>query len=107
MTRIQIETESAKAHGTIFPKSSVPMVSILLTAALIAAVIVIPAGSADPPGFSVLKYFSNLGIAFPKINFSPLPDLNLPEWITYTFIGIMFLAFSDRALFGIFNKERK
>jgi hypothetical protein len=107
MTRIQIETGSSKVStGSLF-KSPVPLVSFLITVALIAAVIFIPGGSSDTIGQSVVKYLGTLDISLPQVDFSSLPQLNLPGWFLYAFLGILFLAFFDKALFGIFHKERK
>lgn len=107
MTRIQIETGSSMVIARSLFKSPVPLVSSLITVALIAAVIFIPAGSSDTIGQSVVKYISNLGISLPQVDTSLLPRLNLPGWFLYAFPGILFLAFFDKALFGIFHKERK
>ncbi len=106
MTRIRIETGSSKVHARNFLKSPVPLVSTLITLALMAAVIFIPAGSSGTIGRTVMKYVGDLNVSLPQIDFS-LSELNLPGWITYAFIGVLFLAFFDKALFGIFNKSRK
>ena len=107
MTRLQIETGSSKVRTRSSIKSPVPLVSILITVALIAGVIFIPAGSSDTIGQSVVKYIGTLDISLPQIDLSSLPQLNLPGWFLYAFLGILFLAFFDKALFGIFHRERK
>jgi len=107
MTRIQIETGTSKAHRRIFLSSPVPLVSILITTCLVAAVIFLPSGSAYSPDPSFLKYLSNLGFLLQKINFPHLPVLNLPEWISYGFIVILLLALIDSILSGILKKQRK
>ncbi len=107
MTRIRIEAGSSKVHSRAFLKSPVPLVSALITLGLMAAVIFIPAGSSGSIGRSVVKYIAELNISLPQVDLSQLPELNLPGWITYALIGVLFLAFFDKALFGIFNRSNK
>ncbi len=107
MTRIEIESESITKQRTKLFKSPVLLVSILGTAALIAAAIFIPAGTSDTIGLAVVKYLSNLGISLSGIKLSPLPDLNLPGWFAYGIIGVLFLALFDRTLFGMFHRQGK
>lgn len=107
MTRIQIESESSKVHRRIFFKNPVPFVSVLVTLILIAAVLFIPSGSSDSIGQSVLDYINNIGISLPRIDLWLFPELNLPGWFAYAFISILLFAFFDKALLGIFNREKK
>ena len=107
MTRIQIETGSSKVITRSLFKSPVPLISILITVALIAGVIFIPAGSSDTIGQSVVKYLGTLDISLPQVDLSGLPQLNLPGWFLYAFLGVLSLVFFDKALFGIFHNERE
>jgi len=107
MTRIRIEAESpVMTVRAYLNRYRVPLVSTVITAALLAALIFIPAGQSGTISQLVLKYIGNSGISLPKIDFSAMPSLNMPGWFSYAVIGIILLAFFDRALSGLFRRHR-
>lgn len=98
LTRIQIETLSAKMNKGFFVKNRVPIVSAATTAGLIIAAIIIPAGKTESVGSTIWKYLQDLEFT--------LPNLSLPGWVSYIMIGIFLLGLFDRALFGLFHKGK-
>ena len=104
LTRIQIETQSAKVNKGLFVKNKVPILSAAITAGLILAAIMIPAGETESIGSTIWKYIQDLEFTLPVINSNYFNDLSLPGWFSYALIGILLLGFFDRALFGIFHK---
>lgn len=106
LTRVQIETQSAKVNKGFLIKNRVPIVSAAITAGLILAAIIIPAGETESVGSSVWNYIQSLEFTMPAINNNFFNDLSLPGWFSYSLIGILLLGFFDRALFGIFHKEK-
>jgi hypothetical protein len=98
LTRIRIETQSDKMVKGFFVKYRVPVISAAITAGLIIASVIIPSGGAGSLGSTFWKYIQDLDF--------PLPSLSLPGWISSAMIGAFFLGFFDRALFGIFHKEK-
>jgi hypothetical protein len=104
MTRIHIETQSAKEKQGFFIKNRVPVISVAITAGLILAAVLIPAGETESVGSTIWNYFQDLKFTMPVISNKYFIDLNLPEWVSYAPIGILLLGFFDRALFGIFHK---
>ena len=60
LTRIQIETQSAKVNKGFFVKNRVPLISAAITAGLILAAIMIPAGETDSIGSTIWKYIQDL-----------------------------------------------
>jgi len=98
LTRIQIETQSAKMNKGFFVKNRVPIVSAATTAGLIIAAIIIPAGKTESVGSTIWKYLQDLEFT--------LPNLSLPGWVSYIMIGIFLLGLFDRALFGLFHKGK-
>ncbi len=106
LTRIQIETQSAKENKGFFVKNKVPVISISITAALILAAIIIPAGETESVGSTIWKIIQDLEFKLPVINIDYFNDLSLPGWFSYAMIGIILLGFFDRALSGIFHKNK-
>ena len=98
LTRIQIETQSAKVNKGFFVKNMVPIISATITAGLIIAAIIIPAGKTESVGSTIWKYLQDLEFT--------LPNLSLPGWVSYIMIGIFLLGLFDRALFGLFHKGK-
>lgn len=106
MTRISLNTESQNMAEKFYVKYAVPVVSGLITVILIIAAAFIPAGNTDTIGSAVLKFFSNIDFTLPQINIITLPDISLPAGTPWIFIMILALFFFDRALTGIFYKEK-
>jgi hypothetical protein len=107
MTRIHIESESRRAHRWIFSRSPIPLISVVTILLLVTAAIFMPPGSQNTTISGMLKFFSNYNITFPRLYFSSLPQLNLPVWILYTFIVVVFLGFLDRFLGTLFSREKQ
>jgi hypothetical protein len=107
LTRIQIETQTERVRNGFFVRNRVPLISTLITAGLIIAAILIPANETDSVGSAVWKLFQDLEFSLPRIGKTPLDNLNLPGWIIYAVMALFLLAFLDKALFGIFHRERK
>jgi hypothetical protein len=105
LTRIQIETQSALLSKGFFVKNKLPVISVTITAALILAAILIPAGETESVGSAIWKYLQDLEFTLPVMNNNCFRDFNLPGWLSYAMIGIFLLGFFDRALYGIFHKH--
>ena len=107
LTRIQIETQTESVRNGFFVRNRVPLISTLITAGLIIAAILIPANETDSVGSAVWKLFLDLEFSLPRSNNIRLENFNLPGWINYAVIALLLLAFFDKALSGIFHRERK
>jgi hypothetical protein len=107
LTRIQIENQSVKVKNGFFAKNRVPLISAAITIGLIIAAIIVPANESGSVGSAIWKYLESVELTIPGINNIYFRNLNIPGWISFAIIGIFILGFFDRALFGIFNKERK
>jgi hypothetical protein len=106
ITRIQIETQSAKFNQSFLVKNRVPVISAAITAGLIIAAIIIPAGETESVGSTVWKYLQGLEFTLPVINNTYFREFILPGWVPYAMVGILLLGFFDRALFGLFHKGK-
>ncbi|HBC77510.1 MAG TPA: hypothetical protein DEO60_08490 [Bacteroidales bacterium] len=104
MTRIHIETQTAKEKQGFLVKNRVPVISAVITAGLILAAALITAGDTGSVGSAIWKYFQDLKFTLPVIDNKYFNDLNLPEWVSFALIGILLLGLFDRALFGIFHR---
>jgi hypothetical protein len=106
MTRIQIGTRSLRVKKGFFVKNRVPVISAAVTAGLILAAILVPAGETESVGSTLWNYFQDLQFTLPVINNKYFDDLNIPGWVSYALMGILLMGFFDRALSGIFHKEK-
>jgi hypothetical protein len=103
MTRVQLETEVVEKSQS---KNLVPVISGIVTVLLIVAAFLIPgtqAGKMTKPVLSLLKDINN---SVPSIDLSSIFRLTLPSVTLYIVIGIFVLSLFDRALNGIFRKEK-
>jgi hypothetical protein len=106
MTRINIGTEPVKVRSVIRNKSLVPILSALVTLILIVTAFLLPGGEKDASVFPFMQYLKNIKLSFPDISFSNLFRLSLPSVVIYVFIGILVLSLFDRALYGVFHREK-
>jgi hypothetical protein len=106
MTRIYIDAETERAKSNVWLKYKVPIISVIITAVLILAAIFIPSGETGTFGPAVLKYIEKLDFSLPQIDMTAFPVLSLPGWTKYAFVSIVLLAIFDRAVSGVFHKEK-
>jgi hypothetical protein len=106
MTRIQMETVQGAITGRQRNKNLVPVISAFVTIILIVAAVLIPGNHSETSLNPVLELIKNIKISLPEIDFSPVFSINLPALIIYIIIGIFVLTVFDRALFGLFHREK-
>jgi len=106
MTRIQIEKVPLRAAGMSQKKNLVPVISTAVIILLLATAFFIPGKEVDPLAHPVATFFNNIKVSLPEFNLSSIVRLNLPLVIRYVIIGIVILTLFDRALYGIFHREK-
>ena len=111
MEKIESEAVPSYSIRSLLSRHRVPVISFIVTASLVAAALLLPGGAANPaanpganPFFNIL---GSIAALFSDIRISPLPQLNLPEWTIYAFIGVLLLALFDKALTGIFYRHNR
>jgi hypothetical protein len=104
MTRIQMETDTEK--GRLRNRNFIPFISSGITILLIISAILVPGNQNDPLAKPVLELFKNIKISIPVIDISPIFSFNLPVLLIYVIIGIFILTLFDRALYGLFHREK-
>ena len=87
-------------------KNLVPYISSVVTILLIASAVLIPGSQSDSFINPVLSFIKNIKFSVPEINLSSIFRLTLPSVLMYVFIGILILSLFDRALYGIFHREK-
>jgi hypothetical protein len=103
MTRIGLEAEPLKTRGKIRAISVVPAVSAIITLILIIIAFFLPGNSQDPS--TVFRLIQNIDFPVLNISLESLLNINLPVWISYLCIGILFLGIFDGVLFGLFHRK--
>ena len=106
MTRIQIEKVPLRAADFSQKKNLVPVISTAVIILLLAAAFFIPGKEVDPLAHPVATLFNNIKVSLPELNLSLIFRFNLPSVIVYVFVGILILTLFDRALYGIFHREK-
>jgi hypothetical protein len=106
MARVHVDTLPIMVAEKSRKKNMVPFISSVVTILLIASAVLIPGSQSDSlvnPAFSLIK---NIKFSVPEINLSSIFRLTLPSVLMYVFIGILILSLFDRALYGIFHREK-
>ena len=106
MTRIQLESLPLNTAGRWWKRNPVPLISVAVTILLMVAAYLIPANQADIFDSSFLNSLRNIKLSLPEINLSSIFSLSLPSLLIYVIVGIFVLTLFDRALYGIFKKEK-
>ena len=106
MTKIHIETVPLTAADRSRKKNLIPVISAIITVLLVASAFLIPGSQSDSLNPAVLSLLKSIKFSMPEINLSSIFHLNLPSVMTYVLIGILILTVFDRALYGIFHREK-
>lgn len=106
MTRLQLETMPLMVAGKSRKKNLVPFISVTVTILLIVSAFLIPDSQYDSLTNPVLNVIKNIKFSMPGINLSSIFRITLPSITMYVFIGILILTLFDRALHGIFHREK-
>jgi small-conductance mechanosensitive channel len=106
MTRIQLEKQPSDVAHSGWRKISVPVISAAVILILLAAAFLIPGSESDSIALPVLKLFKNIKSSVPEVNLSSVFSLTLPSVLMYVFIGIFVLTLFDRALYGVFHRDK-
>lgn len=105
MTRIRIDTTAVVPGRKFHIRSFVPVVSVLVISLLTIAALLIPSGQNSTSFLPVEGLLIQLEAMLPQMTFPPFDSLNVPGWLPYVFIGILMLAFFDKALSTIFHRK--
>ncbi|MDX9725373.1 MAG: hypothetical protein RBT38_03220 [Bacteroidales bacterium] len=103
MTRIRIESGLARERNPAGKK--IILISVVVTAILLAAAILIPSGDTSGAGSMFREKVREPLSAFLSITDFSLPAISLPEWLPYAMTGIVIFGFFDLALSRIFRRE--
>jgi hypothetical protein len=106
MTRLQLETTPLIAAKRSWNKNLVPVISVTVTILLLVSAFLIPVSQYDSLTNPVLNLINNIKFSMPDINMSSIFRISLPSVTMYVFIGILILTLFDRALYGIFHREK-
>ena len=106
MARIQLEGVHKKTAIHSMKKNLVPVISVAVTVLLLIAAILIPGNKTELLTPEILKFFNNIKGQLPEPGISSFFKLTFPSVMVYAFIGILVLTVLDRALLGIFHREK-
>lgn len=106
MSGILFETAPWKASVSLRNRNLVPVISIAFTILLIIAAILLPYNNNDPIAQPLTNFLNSLLIQVPKVDLSSVLRFNLPATLIYVSVAILMLTLFDRALNGIFHREK-
>ncbi len=107
MAGVNLEARPMKAINRQTHKSYVPAISLAVILVLTAVAFTLPSAGNEPALMPWMKIFHNIELPALKINLDSLLRFKLPGYLPYLFISILFLSIFDRALSGIFHREKK
>ena len=103
-----IETENAPVKAAMRPRkrSLVPVISGAVTVLLIVLVFLLPDNKSDLMTLPALEFLKSITVTLPEIDLTSLFSSNIPVTLIYGLLGILILSLLDRALYGVFHKEK-
>lgn len=107
MTRIHIENLSPVIPNKYFYNIKVPLISGLVTVALIISALLLPETDKNSMFIPFLNRLSNFHVGLPDINLNKFVDFALPGWMIYISTGMFMLLIFDMALNTFFKRQRK
>ncbi len=106
MSRVRMEPKPVRHRHHYLSGYSVPLISLLVTAVLAVTALLLPAANTELPGNQWISIVRHLIIPATKINLDHLVDFNLPGYLPYLFVCLLFLAFFDRGLNLFFHRGK-
>jgi hypothetical protein len=106
MTRINTETESVRTKSLLQNKSFIPIISVVISIVLIMAAFLLSGSDADSSELPFTEFLKNIKLSLPEINLASVFRFSLPSVVIYVFLGILVLSLFDRALQGVFHREK-
>jgi hypothetical protein len=106
MSLIKTENEPVKAEARPRKRSLVPVISGAVTVLLIVLVFLMPDNKSDLMTLPSLEFLKNITATLPEIDLISLFSSNIPVTLIYGLLGILILSLLDRALYGVFHKEK-
>jgi hypothetical protein len=106
MSLIKAESEPVKAAVRPRKRSLVPVISGAVTVLLIALVFLMPGDKSELIPLPALELFKNIRVTLPEIDLTSIFRSNIPVTLFYGLLGILILSLLDRALYGVFHKEK-
>lgn len=102
MSRVNLEARPVHKR-----KSYVPAISLAVILILTGVAFALPSGGNEIAQLPWMKFFHNIELPSLKINLDSLLRIRLPGYLPYLCISILLLSVFDRALSGIFHREKK
>lgn len=106
MAQIRMEPVSIISAGSSTKRNPVPYISAAVTILLLVAAFLIPGSKSDATALPVLNLINNIKSSLPAFDLSSIFRLTIPSVMIYVVIGILILSVFDRALYGIFHREK-
>jgi hypothetical protein len=106
MSRIQFETTAERVTLRKRKTDLVPVISIVITVLLIAVALLLPSNSNPSLAGPVNDLLNNISLHVSGIKLGSSIKINLPASMAYISIAVLMLTFFDRALNGIFHRNK-
>ncbi len=106
MSGIQVETAPWKSSVGLRNMNLVPVISVAITLLLCVAALLMPHVNNDQIAQPVTNFMKSILLHLPKVEFGSVLKFNLPATLIYISVAILMLTLFDRALSGIFHREK-
>jgi hypothetical protein len=106
MTLVSLETKPVRAREKFVSRIIVPAISAAVTIVLTVCVLLLPASGYDSTALPWMKIIKNLNLPVFNINLDSLLSFNVPAYLPYLFLCILFLTLFDRGLSGLFHRGK-
>jgi hypothetical protein len=106
MAQIKTGDETVKATRRMHKINLIPVISCTITILLVLSVFIIPENKGDFMALPAMEFLKNIKSFLREIDFTSFFRFSIPVTLVYGLIGILILSLLDRALYGVFHKEK-
>jgi len=106
MTQIEKGMVPSKSLRQDRKRSLVPYISSGLILALTCAALLLPGSESISLTIPAMEFFKNAMSILSDFDLGSIFNINVPSIINYGLIGILLLSVLDKALYGVFHREK-
>ena len=106
MGNIRMEASPVMRSSFFQRISSIPVISFMITVSLVIIAVLIPGQKNDSWVRFITDSFKSIKTSLPVLDLNSIFSFNLPEVVVWVIAGLFILTIFDRALQGLFQKEK-
>jgi amino acid transporter len=106
MTRVNLEAKPVRVREKFRTVYIVPIITLTVTLLLTVMVLLLPASGYDSTVIPWMKIVRHINLPSFNLNLDSLFSFDVPGYLPYLIICLLFLSIFDRGLSGLFHRDK-